>query len=81
MPWGINHAQYRLYRDFGWENLRYLFYDNRLLLKPTEKAKDLIENLEMQIPYPWAKPMIYVDNVDNSDLLKEVIELTYQELR
>ena len=24
--------------------------------------------------------MIYVDNVDNSDYLKEIIEVTYQEL-
>ena len=76
------------YRQMMWEYILYYhgkvigwIYDSRLLLKPTDKVKELIENLEMQIPYPWAKPMIYVDNVDNSDYLKELIEITYQELK
>ena len=76
------------YRQMMWEYILYYhgkiigwIYDNRLLLKPTDKIKELIENLEMQTPYPWAKPMIYVDNVDNSDYLKKVIEVTYQNLR
>ena len=74
------------YRQMMWEYILYYhgkvigwIYDSRLLLKPTDKVKELIENLEMQIPYPWAKPMIY--NVDNSDYLKELIEITYQELK
>ena len=76
------------YRQMMWEYILYFhwkiiswIYDNRLLLKPTEKIKDFKKNLEMQIPYPWAKPMIYVDNVDNSDYLKEIIEITYQSLK
>ena len=76
------------YRKMMWEYILYFrwkivgwIYDNRLLLKPTEKVKNMVENLEVQIPYPWAKPMIYVDNVDNSDLLKELFEITYQGLK
>ena len=76
------------YRYMMWEYILYYhwkiigwIYDNRLLLKPTEKVKEIMENLEMQIPYPWSKPMIYIDNVDNSDYLKEIIEITYQNLR
>ncbi len=75
------------YRQMMWEYVLYYhrkiigwIYDNRLLLKPTEKVKEIMKNIEMQIPYPWAKPMIYVDNVDNSDYLKEIIESTYQNL-
>lgn len=34
----------------------------------------------MQIPYPWAKPMMYVDNVDNSDYLKTLISATFEGL-
>lgn len=75
------------YRQMMWEYVLYYhrkiigwIYDNRLLLKPTEKVKEIMKNIEMQIPYPWAKPMIYVDNVDNSDDLKEIIESTYQNL-
>jgi len=75
------------YRKMMWEYILYFhwkiigwIYDNRLLLKSTEKVKNLIENLEMQIPYPWAKPMIYVGNVDNSEYLENIIKLTYCEL-
>lgn len=69
--------EYILY--FRWKIVGWI-YDNRLLLEPTEKAKNLIENLEMQIPYPWAKPMIYVDNVDNSEYLGNLMKVTYEEL-
>ena len=75
------------YRKMMWEYILYFhrkiigwIYDNRLLLKSTEKVKNLVENLEMQIPYPWAKPMIYVDNVDNSEYLGNLIKVTSEEL-
>ncbi len=75
------------YRQMMWEYILYFhwkiigwIYDNRLLLKLTDEVKNLIENLEMQIPYPWAKPMIYVDNVDNSEYLINLIETTYKKL-
>ena len=70
-------GEYILY--YNWKIIWWI-YDNRLLLKPTDKVKKLINNLEMQIPYLWAKEMIYVDNVDNSDYLKELINETYNEL-
>lgn len=70
-------GEYILY--YNWKIIWWI-YDNRLLLKPTDKVKKLINNLEMQIPYPWAKEMIYVDNVDNSDYLMELINETYDEL-
>ena len=73
--WKERKPRWTKWKIIGW------IYDNRLLLKPTEKVKDLIKNLEMEIPYPWAKPMIYVDNVDNSDFLKEIFEITYKELK
>ena len=76
------------YRQMMWEYILYYhwkiigwIYDNRLLLKPTKEAEKIMENVETQIPYPWAKLMIYVDNVDNSDYLKEIIETTYQNLK
>ena len=75
------------YRQMMWEYILYFhwkivgwIYDNRLLLKPTKKVKNLVNNLEMQIPYPWAKPMIYVDNLDDYKYLQELIKTTYQEL-
>ena len=75
------------YRYMMWEYILYFqwkiigwIYDNRLLLKPTEKIKEIINNIEMQISYPWAKPMVYVDNVDNSDFLETLTKATYEEL-
>ena len=83
----LSDLQWISYRQMMWEYILYYnwkiigwIYDNRLLIKPTEKVKEIMENVEIQIPYPWAKPMIYVDNVDNSDYLKEIIETTYQNL-
>jgi TfoX/Sxy family transcriptional regulator of competence genes len=70
-------GEYILY--YNWKIIWWI-YDNRLLLKPIDKVKKLINNLEMQIPYPWAKEMIYVDNVDNSDYLMELINETYNVL-
>ena len=69
--------EYILY--YQWKIVWWL-YDNRLLLKSTDKVKEMVNELEMQIPYPWAKEMIYVDNVDNSDYLKELIIETYNNL-
>jgi hypothetical protein len=43
-------------------------------------VKETINELEMEIPYPSAKPMIYVDNVDNCDYLQKLIIDTYDEL-
>lgn len=75
------------YRKMMWEYILYFhwkiigwIYDNRLLLKPTEKVKEIMKDIEMQIPYPWAKPMIYVDNVDNSEYLGNLMKVTYEEL-
>ena len=75
------------YRKMMWEYILYFhwkiigwIYDNRLLLRPTEKIKNLIDNLEMQIPYPWAKPMIYVDNVDHRDYVQNIVKVVYGEI-
>lgn len=75
------------HRQMMWEYILYFhwkivggIYDNCLLLKPTNIVKETINELEMEIPYPSAKPMIYVDNVDNSDYLQKLIIDTYDEL-
>jgi len=75
------------YRQMMWEYILYCnwkivgwIYDNRLLLKPTNAVKELVDILEMKIPYPWAKSMICVDNVDNSDYIERLIIETYNEL-
>ena len=49
-------------------------YDDRLLIKPTEKARELLLNAGFAIPYDSAKPMIFCDFVDDSEQLTEIIK-------
>ena len=52
-------------------------YDDRLLFKPTEKAKELLPNAEYLLPYDGAKPMIFCDFVyDNLRLTNIIKNLT-----
>ena len=51
-------------------------YDDRLLVKETKTNESY--NMEEQIPYPTAKPMYAVEDVDNIEQLKEIIIVTYE---
>lgn len=53
-------------------------YDDRLLIKKVENNKKY--NLKEEIPYDGAKPMYYIENTDNIELLKEIIVDTYNGL-
>lgn len=55
-------------------------YDDRFLVKPTKSAVDMIPDAEMELPYEGAKEMILVDNVENRDFLRELLEAMYDEL-
>lgn len=55
-------------------------YDDRFLIKPTKSAKTLIPTAEMELPYEGAKKMLLVDNVENREFLKELLEAMYDEL-
>ena len=46
-------------------------YDDRLLVKRVETNKKY--NFNEVIPYKNAKPMYYVEDVDNIDILKEIV--------
>ena len=54
-------------------------YDDRLLVKRVENNKKY--NMEESMPYPGAKKMYLVNEIDNSILLKEIIEVTYNDLK
>lgn len=55
-------------------------YDDRLLLKPTKSAENLIGSPVYELPYVGAKNMLLVDNVDDKEFLAELIKATYEEL-
>ena len=46
-------------------------YDDRLLVKKVDTNSEY--DMEEVIPYPNAKPMYFVDDVDNQDTLKDIV--------
>ena len=55
-------------------------YDDRFLVKPTKSAAAMMPNADMELPYKGAKEMLLVDNVDDRDFLRELLEAAYEEL-
>ena len=55
-------------------------YDDRFLVKPTKSAVAMMPNADMELPYEGAKEMLLVDNVDNKEFLRELLEAMYSEL-
>ena len=69
-------GEYLLYYDgllFGG------IYDDRFLVKRVETNKKY--NMEEAIPYKGAKPMYFVEDVDNQDILRDIILDTYEGLK
>ncbi len=55
-------------------------YDERLLIKPVPSAKEYMPDAEEEIPYDGAKPMLLVDNTDDSEFLCGLFNAIYQDL-
>ena len=55
-------------------------YDDRFLIKPVKIAKEMMPDANMELPYDGAKEMLLVDDVENREFLKELIEAMYDEL-
>lgn len=54
-------------------------YDNRLLIKITPALASF--NLPTALPYPGAKPMYFVENVDDKPFLAKIINTTLKGLK
>ena len=55
-------------------------YDDRLLVKPTKSANHLLPNATLEALYPGAKDMIFVEDVDNRELLAKLLDGMVEEL-
>ena len=55
-------------------------YDDRFLVKPTKSAVAMMPEAEMELPYEGAKEMILVDDVENKEFLRNLLEAMYKEL-
>ena len=55
-------------------------YDDRFLVKPTNSAVAMMPDADLEIPYKGAKEMLLVDNVENKEFLKALLDAMYEEL-
>ena len=55
-------------------------YDDRFLVKPTESAVSMMPSADRELPYEGAKEMLLVDDVEDREFLKELLETMYDEL-
>ena len=55
-------------------------YDDRFLVKNVKAAADKMPEADLELPYEGAKEMLIVDDVDNKEFLRELLEAMYDEL-
>lgn len=55
-------------------------YDDRFLVKPVKSAVAMMPDADLELPYKGAKEMLLVDDVENREFLRELLEAMYDEL-
>ncbi len=55
-------------------------YDDRFLVKVTKSSRKKMPDAELELPYEGAKEMLLVDDVENKEFLRELLESMYPEL-
>lgn len=77
----ISHVEDVSYRPMMGEFIIYCrgknvggVYDDRFLVKPTASAKQLLTSGRYEKPYDGAKDMLLVENLDNNEFLKTLLE-------
>ena len=83
----IKHAEDISYRPMMGEYIIYCrgksiggVYDDRFLVKPTESAKKMMPDVRYEKPYDGAKDMLLVDNLEDKEFLKLLVEGIADEL-
>lgn len=54
-------------------------YDDRFLVKVTKSSQEMMPDAELELPYEGAKEMLLVDDVENKEFLRELLEAMYPE--
>ena len=55
-------------------------YDDRLLVKPTESAREMLPDAPLALPYEGAKEMLLIEEIDDKSLLAALIPAIAAEL-
>ena len=56
-------------------------YDDRFLVKITPSSKALMPDAPLEIPYPKGSRMFLVEDIDNREFLKELVEKMVDEIK
>ena len=52
-------------------------YDDRFLVKNIKAAADLMPEAALELPYDGAKEMLLVDDIENKEFLRDLLEAMY----
>ena len=55
-------------------------YDDRFLVKNTKAAMEMMPEAVLELPYDGAKEMFLVDDIENKEFLRKLLETMYDEL-
>ena len=55
-------------------------YDDRFLVKPVDAAVSMMPEAEWELPYDGGGKMLLVDDVEDREFLRELLEAMYDEL-
>ena len=55
-------------------------YDNRFLVKNVKSAREKMPDAILELPYEGVKEMLLVDEIEDREFLRELIEAMYGEL-
>ena len=55
-------------------------YDDRFLVKNVKAAQEKMPDAPLELPYEGAKEMLLVDNVDDKEFFRDLLEAVYDEL-
>ena len=55
-------------------------YDNRVLVKKTPSSVDLMPDAPGELPYEGAREMLLLEDLDNREFVKELLEAMYGDL-
>lgn len=55
-------------------------YDDRFLVKNVKSARDKMPEASLELPYDGAKEMLLVEEVEDKEFLRDLLEAMYDEL-
>lgn len=55
-------------------------YDNRFLVKDTRSSRLMLPEAARELPYDGAKEMLLVNNVEDREFLRDLLEAMYADL-